>query len=252
MLSVERRSKILEIIKRNKSAKTSNLSELFNVSEMTVLRDLVTLEEEGSITRVHGGAILSELVLNEDSNVFREQINIKEKNKIAYLAIKLIKENDIIFLDGSTTNHALAKNLNIFNSLSVITNGVDILNEVKDIRGIDVIFIGGILDKVTMNCLGKITEESLKYFNINKAFISVTAFSLKAGLSEPNSQQAFIKRMVIENSNMKILCVDNSKFDKVALNIICAIKDLDIIITDKEPNNEYGKYFMENDIKIIY
>ena len=114
MLSAERKLKIAEIIGENGGIRTSELSDLFNVSEMTVLRDLATLEKQGILTRVYGGAVSSKTLSRETPNVVREKIRITEKNKIASLAAQLIQDGDNIFLDGSTTTHALAKRLESF------------------------------------------------------------------------------------------------------------------------------------------
>lgn len=252
MLSAERKLKIAEMVSRNGGIRTSELSDIFSVSEMTVLRDLATLEKQGVLTRVYGGAVSSQSYSTETPNIVREKIRTTEKSKIASLASKLIDEGDNIFLDGSTTTHALAKRLYSFKDIKIVTIGLDILNEISNIEGVEVISPGGVLDKVTMNFLGRSTEEFLKELNSDKAFISTSAISIKAGLTEPNPQQAFIKKIMIENAQQKILLADSSKYDVIALNRICDLSDLDIIITDNKPNNEYYNFFKRNDIKVLY
>jgi len=178
MLSAERKLKIAEIKGENGGIRTSELSDLFNVSEMTVLRDLATLEKQGILTRVYGGAVSSKTLSRETPNVVREKIRITEKNKIASLAAQLIQDGDNIFLDGSTTTHALAKRLESSSDLRVVTIGLDILNELSVREGIEVICPGGVLDKVTMNFLGRHTENFLKELNSDKAFISTSSLSI--------------------------------------------------------------------------
>lgn len=252
MLSAERKLKIAEIVGKNGGIRTSELSDLFNVSEMTVLRDLATLEKQGILTRVYGGAVSSRSLSKETPNVVREKIRITEKNKIASMAAQLINDGDNLFLDGSTTTHALAKRLETFSNLKVVSIGLDILNELSSMEGIEVICPGGVLDKVTMNFLGRNTENFLKELNSDKAIISTSSLSIKAGLTEPNPHQAFIKKIMLQNSLLKILLIDSSKFDEIALNRICDLEDLDVIITDNKPNDQYCRFFKENDIKILY
>jgi len=252
MLSAERRLKTAEIIGRSGGVRTSELSGLFNVSEMTVLRDLATLEEHGVLTRVYGGAVSSRSLPKETPSTVREKIRITEKNKIASLAAQLIHDGDNIFLDGSTTTHALAKRLYPFSNIKVMTMGLDILNELSGMEGIEVICPGGVLDRVTMNFLGRNTEEFLKNLNSDKAFISTTAISIKAGLTETNPQQTFIKKIMLENALQKILLIDNSKYDVVDLNRICSLSELDIVITDNKPDDKYYQFFRQNDIKVLY
>jgi DeoR/GlpR family transcriptional regulator of sugar metabolism len=252
MLSAERKLKIAEIIDKNGGIRTSELSDLFNVSEMTVLRDLATLEKQGILTRVYGGAVSSRSLSKETPNVVREKIRITEKNKIASMAAQLIHDGDNLFMDGSTTTHALAKRLGAFESLKVVSIGLDILNELSSMEGIEVISPGGVLDKVTMNFVGRNTENFLKELNSDKAFISTSSISIKAGLTEPNPQQAFIKKIMLENSLQRILLIDSSKFDEIALNRICDLEVLDVIITDNKPDDQYYRFFKENDIKLLY
>lgn len=252
MLSAERKFKIAEMVSESGGIRTSELSGFFNVSEMTVLRDLAMLEKQGVLTRVYGGAVSSRNVSKETPNVIREKIRTTEKNKIASLAAQLIKDGDNIFLDGSTTTHALAKRLGFFSNLKVMTIGLDIINELSGMEGIEVISPGGILDKITMNFLGRNTEEFLKNLNSDKVFISTTAISIKAGLTETNPQQTFIKKIMLENALQKILLIDNSKYDVVDLNRICSLSDLDIVITDDRPDNKYYQFFKQNNIKVLY
>ncbi len=252
MLSAERKLKIAEMVGKNGGIRTSELSDIFSVSEMTVLRDLATLEKQGILTRVYGGAVSSQSFSTEIPNIVREKIRTTEKNKIASLASKIIDEGDNIFLDGSTTTHALAKRLYNFKEIKVVTIGLDILNELKDIDSMEVISPGGVLDKITMNFLGRSTEEFLKNLNSDKAFISTSGISIKAGLTEPNPQQAFIKKIMLENAQQRILLADGSKYDVIALNRICDLSDLDIVITDNKPDNEYFHFFKQNNIKVLY
>jgi len=252
MLSAERKFKIAEMVSKSGGIKTSELSGFFNVSEMTVLRDLAMLEKQGVLTRVYGGAVSSRNISKETPNIVREKIRTTEKNKIASLAAQLIQDGDNIFLDGSTTTHALAKRLDSFSNLKVMTIGLDIINELSGVEGIEVISPGGVLDKITMNFLGRNTEEFLKNLNSDKAFISTTAISIKAGLTETNPQQTFIKKIMLENALQKILLIDNSKYDVVDLNRICSLSDLDIVITDDKPDNKYYQFFRQNDIKVLY
>jgi DeoR/GlpR family transcriptional regulator of sugar metabolism len=219
---------------------------------MTVLRDLATLEKQGILTRVYGGAVSTKSTYRETPSILRENIRVTEKNKIASLAAQLIQDGENIFLDGSSTAHALAKRLDSFSSLRIVTTGLDILNELSGKEGIEVISPGGVLDKVTMNFLGRHTENFLKDLNSDKAFISASSISLKAGLTEPNPQQAFVKKIMLENSLQKMLLIDSSKFDEVSLNRIYGLEELDVIITDNRPDDRYWGFFKENGVKVLY
>ena len=108
MLSVERKLKIAEVVGKNGGVKTSDLSNMFSVSEMTILRDLEMLEQQGILKRVYGGAVNLKNPIKELSVILRKQLNAKEKNIIAEKAAKLISNGESIFLDSSTTAFALS------------------------------------------------------------------------------------------------------------------------------------------------
>ena len=252
MLSAERKLRIAEIINKNGGIKTSDLSELFKVSDMTVLRDLATLEEKGILTRVYGGAVSAKRVPMETSNIYREKLHTLEKNKIASIAVGLVKEGDSIFLDGSTTSLALARRLINFNKVTVITVGLDIINELKEYENVNLICPGGELDTVTMNFLGRNTEIFLKNYNTEKAFISTSGLSVKAGLTELNPLQSFIKKMMIENSTHAALLIDYSKFGQIALNRVCDLASINTVVTDKKPGRDYMEFFRENNIELLF
>ena len=252
MLSAERKLKIAEIVTKNGGTKTSELSNIFNVSEMTVLRDLALLEKQGILKRVYGGAVLARDASGEISSMFREKIHTFEKNIIAQKAVQFIKEGDRIFLDASTTSLALAKRLYAKKNVIVVTNGLDVINEIRKNDYIKLICPGGEFRSVTMSFVGNVAEAFLKNFYTDKAFISSAGISIKAGATEPNILQASIKKIMIENSNQNILLIDWSKFDKITLNKVCPLYDINTIITDKEPGSNYLEFFKKNNIKILY
>lgn len=253
MLSAQRRLKIAEIASKNSGIKTSDLSHMFDVSEMTILRDLNVLEEQGILKRVYGGAVAIKDSIKDIPINFREKINVKEKNTISINALDLISDGDSILLDGSSTSLALAKNLATKKGITLITNGLNIINEVKDYRNIDIISLGGEYDPITMNFIGPTTVSMLDNYNADKAFISSAGISLDAGVTVATSLQALVKKAMLASSKQSVLLVDNTKFGKITLNKVCDIKDLDIIITDRKPDGAYIKDFKESSkINLIY
>jgi len=252
MLSTERKFKIAEMVNRNGGIKTSELSDMFSVSEMTVLRDLASLEKQGILRRVYGGAVSERNMSGEISSTFREKIHTLEKNIIAQKAAQLVKEGDSIFLDASTTSLALAKRLYIKKNITVVTNGLNVINEIQKNNNIRLICPGGEFLGISMNFVGPYTETFLKNLNADKAFISSSGISIKAGVTDPSPLQASIKKIMIENSSETILLADWSKFDEITLNKVCLLEDVDIIITDKKPGNSYLQFFNRNNKKIYY
>ncbi len=252
MLSVERKLKIAEVVGKNGGVKTSDLSSMFNVSEMTILRDLSSLEDQGLLKRVYGGAVTFKKSTTELSIDLRKQLNAAEKNIIAQKALKLISDGDSIFLDSSTTALALAKKLSTRSGLTVITNGLEIINEIKDEPGINTLCPGGQLQENTHSFIGSATENFLRDYFADKAVISASGISLESGITVENSIQAAIKKIMLKNALSRVVLVDSSKFDVVRLAKVCAIEDINIIVTDTRPPDKYMKLFLKNNIEVVF
>lgn len=251
MLAVERKLKIAEAVKKSGGIKTSDLSSMFNVSEMTILRDLSTLEDEGFLKRVYGGAVKINHSTNELSTGIRKQINPEKKNIIAEKALKLINNGESVFLDSSTTTQALAKKITDILNITVITNSIDILNGLKESNNLKKICCGGELQEITGSFIGPFAENFLKEFFADKAFISASGFSLKAGITVENPIQAAIKKIMMDNSTKKIVLVDSTKFDNIRLSKVCPINYADVIVTDCKPPENYIKYFKQNNMELV-
>jgi DeoR/GlpR family transcriptional regulator of sugar metabolism len=253
MLSVERKLKIAEIITRNGGIKTSDLSSMFKVSEMTILRDLSILEQKGVLKRVYGGAVKIKNSTREISLIIRKNLNPVQKNIIAEKALSYISTGECIFLDGSTTALALARKLaELQVEITVITNGFEIINELKDNPGIKTICPGGELQNSTLSFVGPDAESYLRELFADKCFISASGLSLKSGITVENPVQASIKKIMLKNSIQKIVIIDSTKFGTTRLSKVCEFKDIDIIITDQKPAEKYLDFFRENNIVIIF
>ena len=252
MLSVERKFKIAEVVGKNGGVKTSDLSNMFSVSEMTILRDLEMLEQQGILKRVYGGAVNLKNPIKELSVILRKQINTKEKNIIAEKAAKLISNGESIFLDSSTTAFALSKKLGTKTGLTVITNGLELINELKNNSNINLFCPGGELQLSTMSFIGTSAEDYLKEHYVDKAFVSASGVSLQSGITVENAVQAAIKKIMLKNSLSRVILVDSSKFDVVRLSKVCALEDVNTIVTDRKPDDKFLEVFAKNNIEVVY
>lgn len=252
MLSVERKFKIAEVVGKNGGVKTSDLSNMFSVSEMTILRDLDMLEQQGVLKRVYGGAVNLKNPIKELSVILRKQINAKEKNIIAEKAAKLISDGESIFLDSSTTAFALSKKLGLKTGLTVITNGLELINELKNNSNINLFCPGGELQLSTMSFIGTSAEDYLKEHYVDKAFVSASGVSLQSGITVENAVQAAIKKIMFKNSLSRVILVDSSKFDVVRLSKVCKLEDINAIVTDRKPDDKFLNVFKKNNIEVVY
>ena len=145
MLAAERRNLILEKVHEDKKVIVNVLSKEFDVSEETIRRDLEKLEEDGHVIKSYGGAVINDRSgIDLPFNV-RWKANAAGKQKIAEIISHEIEDGDHIMLDASTTAVFIAKNIKHKSRLTVITNSIEILLELSDVSGWDIIATGGLL-----------------------------------------------------------------------------------------------------------
>jgi DeoR/GlpR family transcriptional regulator of sugar metabolism len=252
MLALERRNLILEKLQAEKRVVVSELSQLYDVSEETIRRDLDKLEKEGLAIKSYGGAVINEDVSIDLPFNVRKNQNVTGKQKMAELAASLVKDGDHIFLDASTTAVFVAKALKEKERLTVITNSMEILLELADVSGWNIISTGGVMKEGYLAFLGSKTDESIRSYYVDKVIFSCKALDLEWGIME--SQEAFgsTKRAMIGSGRKRILVVDSSKFDQTAFSVAGSMKEVDIIVTDKEPTERWKKHFEKFNVKCLY
>ncbi|QGU94362.1 DeoR family transcriptional regulator [Clostridium bovifaecis] len=252
MLAVDRLKRIEELLVENGSVMISNLSELLNVSEETIRRDLEKLEKKSKLRRVRGGAYLPEVSDHEVPIGIRENIFLEEKELIGKKCVELIEEGECIMLDSSTTALHIAQNLNISKKkATIITNSVKIAYEFQNSRNIELICLGGTLRKCTSSFVGYITTDSLEKLSADKAFVSCTSINVDFGVTDNHELESVVRKNMLMNSVKKYLVIDYTKFDTPAINKICELSDLDAIITDKKIPKQYQDDLIKNEVEVI-
>lgn len=251
MLNNERKHKILELLQKNKSVSNKDLLKVLFVSEATLRRDLTKMEQQGYLQRTHGGAILLESLTVESPLMFRTQAQIKEKKRIAQKALDLMKSNTSYFFDSSSTVGQLIPLLNALNNLTIITNGLSNAQLVSTKTSSTKLFIApGEVAYKTSSILGVKTIEFINQFNCNTFIFSCSGISL-FGVSEANHKQSLIKKSMLDKSKVHILLADHTKFDKIYLSQTCSFDEIDYLITDRMPAQEYIDLFEHTNTKLI-
>lgn len=252
MLAAERRNLILEKLQEEKKVVVSELSALFGVSEETIRRDLDRLDKEGLASKSYGGA-----TLNENSSIdlpfnIRKKSNMEGKRVIARLVDELVQEGDHIILDPSTTAVAIVKALKGKGRLSVITNSIEVLVELSDVTGWDVISTGGTLRENYLALVGPRALEGISSFNADKVILSCKGLDLEKGLTDSNEMFSQVKQVMLQSAKQRILAVDHTKFNNVAFSKICELSSIDMVVTDCKPSPEWLGYFSEKGIVCLY
>ena len=240
MLALERRNLILEKLQEEKRVVVSELSQLYSVSEETIRRDLDKLEKEGLATKSYGGAVINEDVgIDLPFNVRKNQ-NVQGKQKMAEIAASMVNDGDHIFLDASTTAVFVAKALKEKERLTVVTNSMEILLELSDVSGWNIISTGGVMKEGYLAFLGARTEEVIRSYYVDK------------GIMESKEAFGTTKKAMINSGKMRILVVDSTKFDQTAFSVAGQLRDIETIITDKKPSEKWLDHFNRHKIECIY
>ena len=250
MLALERRNLILEKLQAEKRVVVSELSQLYEVSEETIRRDLDKLEKEGLATKSYGGAVINEDVSIDLPFNIRKNQNVSGKQQMADIAASLVQEGDHIFLDASTT--AVFKALKEKERLTVITNSMEILLELSDVSGWNIISTGGVMKEGYLAFLGSKTEDAIRSYYVDKVIISCKALDHEWGIME--SQEAFgtTKKAMIASGREKILVVDSTKFDQTAFSVAGKLRDIDVVVTDRKPSEKWLAHFAEEGVECRY
>jgi DeoR/GlpR family transcriptional regulator of sugar metabolism len=252
VLAVERRNQILEKLQSEKRVVVSELSQFYQVSEETIRRDLDKLEKEGFATKSYGGAVINENIgIDLPFNVRKNQ-NVIGKQKMAELTAAMVQDGDRIFLDASTTAVFVAKALKERERLTVITNSMEILLELSDVSGWNIISTGGVMKEGYLAFLGSRTEEAIRSYYVDKVIFSCKAMDHKWGIMESQEVFASTKRTMMASGRENILVIDSTKFNQMAFSVAGDLRDVDVIVTDKKPDEEWLRHFEELNITCKY
>ena len=252
MLAAERRNLILEKLQEERRVVVSELSSQFGVSEETIRRDLDKLDKEGYAVKSYGGAVIREgLSLDLPFNV-RKNTNVGSKQKMAEIVASLVREGDHIFLDASTTDVFIARALKEKEHLTVVTNSVEILLELSDVSGWNIICTGGVLKEGYLAFLGSKAEEVFRSHCVDKSIFSCKALDTTWGIMESQEAFAYIKKAMMSSAKMNILAVDSSKFDQTAFMVSGELEDVDIVVTEVRPSDYWERHFNELGIELRY
>lgn len=251
MLAITRRNLIKDIILDQKSVTVSNLSKKFNVTEETIRKDLQTLENEGILKRIYGGAYVEESVQGDVDVSLRENILVKDKEIIADECVPYVKDGDSIFLDASTTSYYIASKI-LNRRITLITNSLKIATLVATSDAVKLILVGGVYDNKSMSFLGKTAENHIRNYFVDKSFVSCRSVHLEFGITDSNEQQAEIRKIAFKHSHQKFLVADHTKFNKTSFSFIAELDEIDIIVTNQPLPGEWAEKLVQKSIGVTH
>jgi DeoR/GlpR family transcriptional regulator of sugar metabolism len=242
MFKEERQKLILDQLKAAKKINFVELSSMFSVSYDSIRRDVIELEDKGLLKKVHGG-VVSNSYLNILSGQRNDVLNSSDIEIVIKKALKLIKKNQIILMDGGTTNFFLAEQIPKNLTLTIITNSPPLAMALNDHEHIEVIMLGGQYYKRYQVNMGLEVCRQIKAFNIDLFFMGINGIDANKGLSIRNYEESVLKKQMMLSAKRVICCVVEEKIGVVEAYQVCNTKEIHILITSLNPDEAVFKDF---------
>ncbi|MCT4701906.1 DeoR/GlpR family DNA-binding transcription regulator [Enterobacteriaceae bacterium H20N1] len=250
MKSNYRLDQIMAVLKSHNLVTVEQLVEAVDASPATIRRDLIKLDEQGVISRSHGGVALKQFVPIQPTTFEKQQRNLKQKQAIAREAASLVSSGDAIVLDAGTTALELARSL-VHLPLRVFTADLHIALFLSEFRQIEVTIIGGRIDDSSQSCVGEHGRSLLRAIHPDVAFMSCNSWSLEKGVTTPTEEKAAIKHDIIANAGKKVLIADSSKYQKYSLFCISPLSAFTHIVSDKALPEQDAKRLCDRGIRLL-
>lgn len=207
------------------------MAEELQVSTETIRKDLLQLERQGLLRRVHGGAVSIEDLAFEPA-VSTRASNEKEKRRIAQAALAEVPREGAVFIDAGSTTTMLAEMFPADRDLTVFTNTLTIALALVSRPRLNVHTLGGRVRARTFAEVDNWAMRALSEIRVDVAFLGTNGISADRGLSTPDESEAAVKRLMISAGRERVLLADHTKYDQSSLYKYADLADIDLLITD--------------------
>lgn len=232
-----RKGDILSLLRSEGKATVDQLASHFGVTVQTVRRDLTELEQEGRISRVHGGATLRGGVTNIEYED-RRQLNADAKDRIGKLVAQHVPDNTSLFMNIGTTTEAVARALLDHNDITVVTNNMNVANILGGNPRCEIIVSGGTLRRTDGGLVGDLATQMIEQFKVDIAIIGASALDEDGDLLDFDLREVRVSKSIIRQARRVFLVTDGSKFERSAPVRIASLADLDAVFTDQPLPND--------------
>lgn len=252
MWSKERHQRILALLRSNQQVSANDLADMLKVSRETVRRDLLELERERLVSRVHGGAVLPG---DEAEAPFEERkgAQVRAKQDIARKAAELVKPGSSLFIDAGTTTSAFGQLLTRFSGLMVVTNSIEIAQTIKSSGAdIDLILLGGQMSTDVPATYGELTLSDIDRFTADYAFIAPFAVDARHGAFSYHLREAEVARAMVQRARESVLLCDRTKLGHTSRVRICEMGEVGTLITDRKADPAHLAPFENIGARLIH
>lgn len=254
LLVEERRRLIVEYVEANGRATVEELAIRFGTSTVTIRNDLEMLARAGAIARSHGGALPTTQTVTTDVPLnIKETRSHPQKLRIGQAAAKLIRDGETIILDSGSTTVEIARQIRQmkFESVTVVTNALNIALELSGLTNIRVMMLGGLLRPTSYSLVGPDAEQALSRISADKLFLGVDGLDPVVGVTTPDPLEASLNALMIRASRETIAVFDASKLGQRSLSVITPVQTLNTVITDSSAPEDMVEALRSTGVKVI-
>ena len=230
----KRHAEILRIVREEGTCAIADLARRLAVSQETIRRDVKPLAVEGQLIKMHG-AVTMPFQVDEAPFERRMRENAEAKRAIAVHAARHIGDGDSVMLDTGTTTSLLARELLKKRGLTVVTNSSDIARTLATVNGNTVYMAGGELRGDNGAAFGPSAIEFVERFKVRHAIISIGAIDVETGPMDYNLAEAEFASRILGRGERATIVTDHTKFGRSGLVRVCALADVDLMVTDSMP-----------------
>lgn len=250
MKPIERQAQILEYLQVHGRTTVEDLTAYFNTTGTTIRKDLTRLQQEGAVIRTYGGVMLNR---DEGDQPIDKKtlIHTEKKKRIASCAAELISEGDSLIFDAGSTVLQMVPHLARFNNITVMTNSLNIVNELVELDNDQVILMpGGTYRSTSASFHGSLAESAFSQFSFDMLFIGADGVDMTAGVTTFNEVFA-VSQAMCHAAKKIVLLVDSSKFGRRSPNVVCPLDAVDVLITDSDIATDTLTQLQVKGIKVI-
>lgn len=252
MLADTRKHKICKLLKEQSAVTTADLAKRFGVSIETIRKDLLHLERENELVRVHGGAVLKAAARPYWELAKRLDDKRSEKAEVSRLAAKFIQNGDIIAIDtGSTAIEFIEVLMEQFDTLTIVTHSMDVFQKARDFKNFHILLCGGYFLSHENSFYGSFAAEMLDKLHVSKVFVFPCAVSLSNGICDGQQQLTEMQKKLLTVGDQVFILADSSKYEKSALIKVADMNPSYIYLADSNLPDEVKKVYQNNNITII-
>lgn len=247
----DRHQFILQKLQESGRVNIPELSDLMEVSGVTIRKDLKLLEDKNLLFRTRGGGSIHNPYTSEKPIDEKELIKAEEKQKIAKAALSLIGHNDAIIIGSGTTVFQLARCLHPSKHITVISPAVKVTLELCHRPNVEALQLGGLIRPNSSSVAGSYAEQILNGISCGMLFLGVDGIDLDFGLSITNLTEATLNQKMIASAQEIVVLADSTKFGRRGLGRVCSLDQVQYIITDSGVPARTVEVLQEKGIKVI-